>query len=78
MASFVTVVLNAASVCSENVKYADCVQQYFWRENNKELTVHCVLEWSALLLLDQDSPRRCCLWNEVKTIIFVPQLRHKT
>ena len=29
MASFVTVVLNAASVCSENVKYADCVQQHF-------------------------------------------------
>jgi hypothetical protein len=32
------------------VKYADYVQQYFWRENNKGLIVHYVLEWSALFL----------------------------
>jgi hypothetical protein len=41
------------------------VQQYFQRENNKELTIHCALDWSALFLLDHGSPRRCCLWNEV-------------
>ena len=43
MASFVTVVLNLVSVHSKDVKYVDCVQQYFRRENNKELIVQCVL-----------------------------------
>jgi hypothetical protein len=61
-ASFVTVVLNLASVHSEDVKYVDCVQQNFRRENNKEFTVQCVLEWPALFLLDHYSPLRCCLW----------------
>ena len=51
MASFVTVVLNLASVHSKDVKYVDCVQQYFRQENNKELPVQCVLEWLALFLL---------------------------
>ncbi len=47
MASFVTVSWIATSVCSEDGKY---VQRYFRRENNKGLTVHHVLEWSALFL----------------------------
>ena len=64
-ASFVTVVLNLASVHSKDVENVDCAQQYFRRENNKELTVQCVLEWLALFLLDHYSPRRCCLWIEV-------------
>ena len=51
MASFVTVVLNLASVHSKDVKYVDCVQQYFRRENNKELTVQRLLMWQALFLL---------------------------
>jgi hypothetical protein len=62
MASFGTVVLNLASVHIKDVEYVDCVQQCFRRENNKELTVQCVLEWPALFLLDHYSPRRCCLW----------------
>ena len=61
-ASFVTVFLNLASVHIKDIEYVDCVQQYFRRENNKELTVQCVLEWPALFLLDLYSPRRCCLW----------------
>jgi hypothetical protein len=66
MASFVTVVLNLASVHSKDVKYVDCVQQYFRRENNKELIVQCVLKWLAFLfLLYHDSPWRCCLWIDV-------------
>ncbi len=52
MASFVTVSWIATSVCSEDVKYANYVQQCFWQENNKELTIHYVLEWLALFLLD--------------------------
>jgi hypothetical protein len=67
MASFVTVVLNLASVHRKDVKYVDCVQQYFQRENNKELIVQCVLKWLAffLFLLYPDSPRGCCLWIDV-------------
>jgi hypothetical protein len=61
-ASFVTVVLNLASVHIKDVEYVDCVPQYFWRENNKELTIQCVPEWPALFLLDHHSPQRCCLW----------------
>ncbi len=40
-----------ASVHSKDVKHGDCVKQYFRRENNKELTVQCVLMWPALFLL---------------------------
>jgi hypothetical protein len=40
-----------ASVHSKDVKHVDCVQQYFPWENNKELTVQCVLMWPALFLL---------------------------
>jgi hypothetical protein len=64
-ASFVTVVLNLASVNIKDIEHVDCVQEYFWREKNKELIVQCVLEWQALFLLDHYSPRRCCLWIEV-------------
>jgi hypothetical protein len=49
VASFVSLE-KATSVCWEDVKYADYVQQYFRRENNNGLSVHCVLEWSALFL----------------------------
>ncbi len=67
-ASFVTAVLNLASVHIKDVEYVDCVQQYFCQENNKELTVQYVLEWLALILLDHNSPRRCCLWIGVTPI----------
>jgi hypothetical protein len=55
--------LNMQTVCSS-------------RENNKELTIHCALDWSALFLLDHDSPRRCCLWNEVTPTEGVLPLPH--
>jgi hypothetical protein len=55
-------VLNLVSVHIKDVEYVDSVQQYFRQENNKELTVQCVLELLALFLLDHYSTRRCCLW----------------
>ncbi len=61
-ASFVSVVLNVASVHSKDVENVDGVQQYLRRKINKELTVQCVLEWPALFLLDHYSPQRCGLW----------------
>ncbi len=36
------------------------------------LTVHYELECSALFVLDHDSHRRCCLWNEVTPTESVP------
>jgi hypothetical protein len=62
-ASFVTVVLNLASDHSKDVKYVDCVQQFF-RLKKKSLLSN-VLEWPALFLLYHDSPRRCYLWIDV-------------
>jgi hypothetical protein len=47
----------ATSICTEDVKYADNVQQYFWLENNKGLTVHYELEWSA----------SSCSWSWIST-----------
>ncbi len=39
------------------------------------LTVHYQAEWSAfVLVLDHDSHRRCCLWNEVTPTEGVPPL----
>jgi hypothetical protein len=49
LASFFSLELQPLSAV-EDVKYADYVQQYFWRENNKGLIVHAVLEYSALFL----------------------------
>ena len=40
-----------ASVHNKDVKYVDCVHQYFRRENNKEITVQRLLMWQALFLL---------------------------
>ncbi len=45
MASFVSLELQPQSA----VKMLN-MQQYFLRDNNKGLTVHYVLEWSALFL----------------------------
>jgi hypothetical protein len=48
--SFFRLSWKATSSCTEDVKYADNVQQYFRWENYKGLTIHYELEWSALFL----------------------------
>jgi hypothetical protein len=46
-ASFITVVLNLASVHSKDVEYVDCVQQYFRQETSKNLLSNVC--WSGRL-----------------------------
>ena len=48
MASFA--VLKSKLSLHKDVEYTDKMQQNFRQENNKGLTVHYVLEWSALFL----------------------------
>ncbi len=51
MASFVSLELQLQSAVKMlNMQTMCIVQQYFRQKNNKGLTVHYVLEWSALFL----------------------------
>ncbi len=67
MASFVCLEKQPQSAL-KMLKYADNVQQYFGRENNKGLLF--TMSWSGRLC--SCSHRRCCLWNEVTLTKGVP------
>jgi hypothetical protein len=71
MASFVTGVLNLSLSHSKDVKYVDCVQQYFSAGKQQRAYCPTCAVVAGFVHAYHHTPQRCCLWIAPKQVDLV-------